>query len=809
MKKGKHSYQFPFAKLPALRTAILFMAGIIISRSAEASLTLVPVFFFLFLILGILAETILKYFYSANRYALVIFLYLFLIISSGAVRLSMSDYQLRKEKTDITRLFAFEGDHLTVKGKIEKTGITGSGKLSMILIIDKTEIGSHAIWRKKYRIQTYSDKNRDSEKLQTGDMIKAVIRLFPKSERRNPHEFDYSKWLEREGIYLQGSVEKIVSFRSVPEKNIWRKIRNSVFKTISQQYPGDIQPIAKALLTGEKGDLTNEEKVAFSRSGLSHIMAVSGLHVGFIAAPFWIFIPYFWKSRSGKWMGLIIFTSILLLYAGITGFSASVSRASLMAWLLTYSRLFHKMSNSYNLMGVAALILMIINPSQVFDVGFQLSFSAVFIILMIMPGASLLISKKYRYRKIGKFIGIILISAVVQAGLFPLLVYYFGEFSVIGPLANAMVIPLLTAAVPAGTGLLLFSALTGIATGPLTKPVEWIFQWTRQVADYLAQTDVSYISISSEHISPLVFLIWLSGIFFVAMIRIPEVKWKALILVLISLNFWLFIRLTDNVSGSPLRVTVLDVKQGDAIHIETPNGKNFFIDTGRWSPFSNSGDKILVPYLKWLGIGKLDAIFHSHPHSDHIGGTPVLVNTVKIDSIYRSGYQYSSNLFKNTTTMALKKGIGIRELKMGQIVHIDPAIRLYILSPDKRFSFSNPNNHSVVMKLVYGETSFLFTGDAEAEQEKMIAEQYGNWLKSDFLKAAHHGSRTSSSEFFLKFVQPEYAAVSLAFRNLFRHPHKEAVERLFSNNIKVDFTSLSGAAAFESDGRQLKRISWK
>lgn len=778
-------------------------------RFSETSLILIPVLFILFLILSITAETLLKSCYSGNRYTFVIFLYLFLIISCGAVRLSMSDYQLRKEKTDISRLLVFENDHLTVKGKVLKTGITGSGKISLTVLIGETEIGTRATWRKKYRIQLYADKNRNSEKLQPGSMIEAIIRLFPKSERRNPHDFDYSKWLERESIYLQGSVENIVSFRAVPEKNIWRKIRNSVFETISLQYPGDIQPIAKALLTGEKGELSDEEKVAFSRSGLSHIMAVSGLHVGFIAAPFWIFIPYFWNSRSGKWTGLIIFTSVLLLYAGITGFSASVSRASLMAWLLTYSRLFHKMSNSYNLMGAAALTLMIINPNQIFDVGFQLSFSAVFIILMIMPGAALLIPEKYRYRKTGKFIGIILISAVVQAGLFPLLVYYFGEFSVIGPIANAMVIPLLTAAVPVGTALLLFSALTGITAEPLTQPVEWVFEWTRQVAGYLAQTDVSYISISSEYITPLVFLVWLSGIIFVALIRIPEVKWKALILFLIFLNFWFFIRLSDNMSGSRLRVTVLDVNQGDAIHIETPNGKHFFIDTGRWSPFSNSGDKVLVPYLKWSGINKLDAIFHSHPHSDHIGGTPALIQTVEIDSIYRSSYQYSSNLFKNMTAMALSKGIGIRELKMGDIVHIDPAIRLYVLSPDKRFNFSNPNNHSLVLKLVYGETSFLFTGDAESEQEKLVAEQYSDWLKTDFLKTAHHGSRTSSTNLFLKYAEPELATVSLSLRNIFNHPHKEAVERFYMHNIDLNFTSLKGASVIESDGRQLKRISWK
>ncbi len=807
--KGKDSYQFPLAKMPAIRTAILFLAGIIMCRYAGTNSILIPLIFFLILFLGITAEIFLKIHYTGNRYFLALFFYLLLLISAGAVRLSLSDYLTGKEKAEISKLLLFEGDHLTVKGRILERGITGTGRISLIAVIEETVIGNRARWRKKYRIQLYSDKNRDSERLLPGVITEAVIRLFPKSERRNPHDFDYSEWLERKSIYLQGTVEKIVDYRETPGENVWMQIRNSVFKAINRQYPGDVQPIAKALLTGEKGDLSSDEKAAFSRSGLSHIMAVSGLHVGFIAAPFWIFIPYFWTRKSGKWIGLIIFTSILLLYAVITGFSASVSRASLMAWLLTYSRLFHKMSNSFNLMGVAALILMLINPLQVFDVGFQLSFSAVFIILLIMPLAAGIISEKYRYRMRGKLVTIVLISAVVQTGLFPVLVYYFGEFSVIGPLANALVIPLLTVAVPAGTCLLLFSAFTGMSVQPLTLPVEWVFLWIRQVAGYLAQTDVSYITISSEYITPLVFFIWAAAISFIAMIRIPQVKWKALILVLILLNLWSFSLLSKNVSGSRLRVTVLDVDQGDAIHIETPGGNHFFIDTGRWSPFSNSGDKVLVPYLKWSGIDHLNALFHSHPHSDHIGGTPSLITAVKIDSIYRSGYQYSSNLFKNITVVAQNKGIGTREIKMGEVIDIDPAVRLYVLSPDKNFHFSNPNNHSLVLKLVYGETSFLFTGDAESEQEKVIAEQYGGWLKSDFLKAGHHGSRTSSSDFFLKFVQPEYAAVSLAYRNLFSHPHKEAVQRLYSHNIKVDFTSLGGAAVFESDGRQLKRISWK
>ncbi|MGF1669384.1 MAG: DNA internalization-related competence protein ComEC/Rec2 [Balneolaceae bacterium] len=807
--KEENAYQLPFAKIPALKTAALFMTGIAAGKVWDITYLLSVFLFLIILLIWLLFENLYRSKLNNRFYTLALIAYLLFISFAGLLRFQLYQYSVSNEKEEVIKLLPFASEHLRVKGELIETGITGTGRQSILLLVNETVIENKFTWKKKYLVQLYSQEAIEIlNRIKNGDRIEGVIRLYAKSEKRNPHEFDFNEWLERKNIFLQGSLESITHHEKVKKSSIWTSVRSKVQEELENQYSEDIRPVAKALLTGYKKELTNEERLAFSRSGLSHVMAVSGLHVGFIVAPFWIIIPWFWKYKSGKWIGLFILTVLLLMYAGVTGFSVSVCRASLMAWLFTYSRLFHKTANSFNLLGVAALILMWINPSQISDVGFQLSFSAVFIILLIMPIVTNLIPDKFRYGRLGKISSILLISIVVQAGLFPILVFYFGEFSVSGPIANSVVIPFLAAAIPAGTLLLGISSISGVDLNFFVQPVEWIFIWTRFVANHLSQTGISYLAINPENITLLI-MIWISGTAFIASIRISDLRWKFLTVLLILLNIHYLDLFIKKLSPAVIKVTLLDVSQGDAIHVETPYGKHILIDTGRWSPFSNSGDRILIPYLKYNGINRLDAVFLSHPHSDHIGGMPALIQAVPINKIYTSGYEYTSALYKNYRLKAEKKGIQIRGLQMGDIVEIDPSIRIYVLSPEADFTFTNPNNHSIVLKIVYGNTSFLFTGDAEHEQEALVSKRYKEWLKSDFMKIGHHGSRTSSTEILLNYVMPQKAAASLAYRNVFGHPHPEAVTRLQENNIKLGFTSLEGAYILQSDGNQLKRISWK
>lgn len=781
--------------------------GIVFSEKISAGLILSGVIFALLIILWILSETAMKKKDPLLAGASSGFFYLFIIFFTQFVHSELRQKIVELDSYQSGKINLFQWEEVIIEGTVQSTGMSSTGKWVYAVQTVKTVIDQELEWNYPYRARLYKGPDNQQVLLEN-EFIRAVVRIYAYPERRNPHEFDYGNWLMKNGFAAHGEVVEVLSTKNQSRTPGWNKIRRIVQDSADQIFSEGHSTIAKALLLGYKKELTDEQKRQFSRAGLSHIMAVSGLHVGFIVAPFWFLIPFIWGSKKGRVLGLCILTVLLLGYAGLTGFSPSVNRASLMAWLLTYGKLFHKIRNSINLTAVAAMILLLINPNQLFEIGFQLSFSAVLIILILMPEVQRLIPVKLRYGAAGGLISIILVSFIVQLGLFPILIYYFGEFSVIGPIANALVVPLLSFTVPAGLLMVLLSPLHVSFFGFIAKIIETPIYWIQWVAEYLGSWQGSYIQISE--LSWIIFVIWLILILLFASLRISNVRWKLLILLLISLNGFVLKYILQSSPYLEMEVTFLDVGQADAVHIRTPGGKEVLIDAGRWSPMSNSGDRVLYPYFEHNQIESLDAILLSHPHADHIGGMPVLMEKMNINVVYQSNFEYDSVLYKTIMKLSEEKNIEVRYPVAGEIIEVDPAIRVFVIGPEPGKPINrNPNNHSLSVKIVYGQTHFLFTGDAEVEQENQMAARYGDFLNSNLYKAGHHGSNTSSSELFMQHVHPEITVASLAFRNVFRHPGRDAINRIHRFSERNKFTSKNGAIRFRSDGNKIQIIDWR
>lgn len=695
-----------------------------------------------------------------------------------------------------------EWEEIQIKGRVLSKSKNSSGKERLNAKINEIEIGSE--W---YPVNFVSRILWDSDsKVDLGDVIEVKGTVIPISELRNPSAFNYKTFLSKQGIHSQIRADSVTSVTNSNEFFDWISIRKKALLLVDNNFNEVTSPIAKALLLGYKNELEGDTRQAFARAGLSHIMAVSGLHVGLVIAPFWLIIPFFWTRKHGTKIGLALLILILFFYAGITGFSAPVLRASVMAILLTYGKLFSKSADSINLMGIAALVILIFDPNQLFEIGFQLSFSAVLIILLILPVIQSKIPYWVRIKWYGTPVMVIVISLVVQFGLYPLQAYYFGEVSIISPIANALFVPFLGIVVPLSL-LTLIIALFAPSIGFVINYPSLLF--LELLNDFVSfSSSLSWAWLEVRKPSGFIFLFWSLFVLMIGSWRNPSIKWKLMICSLSALVLIQGTQVVQSFQPPKLRIIVFDVGQGDASLVQTPSGKNFLIDAGTWSPGSNSGEQILLPYFKENNITKIDAVFLSHPHADHIGGIIDLINNIDIDTIYNSGYKYDSKLYQNYLQLAESKQIPVVSLRSGININLDPELLILTLGPEGSVYNTDPNQHSLILNIIYGENEFLFTGDAGEDQERRVVENYNDLLDTDFLKVGHHGSRTSSELFFLDKVTPEISVVSVAKNNRFKHPHPEAMDRLISTQSEIYLTSRHKALIFESDGISIKRITW-
>lgn len=245
-----------------------------------------------------------------------------------------------------------------------------------------------------------------------------------------------------------------------------------------------------------------------------------------------------------------------------------------------------------------------------------------------------------------------------------------------------------------------------------------------------------------------------------------------------------------------LTVSYIDVGQGDSIFIQTPSGKTMLIDAG----VPEMGSRV-VDYIRSRGVNKIDILVGTHPHADHIGGIPAVIENFQIGKFYMPKVITTTNTFEDVLKAAKAKGLSINVAKAGVVLDLGNEVKAQMLAPNSSH-YDDLNNYSAVIKITYKNTAFLFTGDAEKEsEEEMLSRGYD--LKADVLKVGHHGSSSATTWAFLKAVSPKYAVISVGKGNDYGHPHKETMEKLKSLGITVYRTDECGTVVAVSDGRTI------
>ncbi len=255
----------------------------------------------------------------------------------------------------------------------------------------------------------------------------------------------------------------------------------------------------------------------------------------------------------------------------------------------------------------------------------------------------------------------------------------------------------------------------------------------------------------------------------------------------------------------PLRVIVIDVRQGDATLVISPEGKTMLLDAGqmgsRYSPY-DAGRDTIIPLMKSLGLDRVDVLVVTHPHADHIGGVPAIMEEFPVGVIYDSGYPHTISAYERMLELAREREIPVKVPIAGDLIPFGDKVTVQVLGPTlplERRSFMGINNQSVVVRVEYGDFSFLNTGDAEHELEGMMVSS-GSRLKSTVLNTGHHGSKTSTGPEFFAMVNPEVAVISAGKRNRFSHPDWEVMDRLRKAGTRVMRTDYHGHIIFTSDG---------
>jgi competence protein ComEC len=661
---------------------------------------------------------------------------------------------------------------------------------------------------------------RDTLNFSYGDAIQFSAMLEEPQETRNPGEVSYRDYLALNNVYgvmrVRGFHAITVIGRRTPDWLFDRCVfpaRHFVAHAIYSASTGDEGRYLAGLLLGDRSDLSKEIQQAFANTGTIHVLAVSGSHVVVIVAAIYALFGILRIPSRPKICATI---AAIFFYMLLTGAAPSVVRATLMTAVVLGGKLLQRRSSVYNCLGASAMLMFLYDPKQVFDVGFQLSFAAVFSMVFFYPRMTAWTSVIPRTTRIGRAAlaaaELTAVSAAAQIGTIPFTAYYFEKVSLISLFANLFVVPLAGLNITIGFVSILFSAVSS-----------WIGSCFTEVNIVLAHCVLGVVKASNQIPFAIVHtatfgagdtLMYAVTAAMVFNLSRPAVFRRLFLMLFFAIDCLL---IANAVSSSPrlMRVTFFDVGQGDAALVEFPGDRSLLIDAGPRSPVYDAGEKVLAPGLRRLHVNRLSALLITHPHDDHIGGMPAVLSEIGAERVIVSSVPELKAVMQKDTAFGMPGTM--QQARMGGMLMVHSDARIYVLSPqpaearatDSAGSSAALNDSSVVIRICYGRISFLFMGDAERGTERVIIDRFGDFLHSSVIKIGHHGSGTSSSDELLRAAAPEEAVISVGRFNAFRHPSPVTLRRLRQQGVTIHRTDREGAVVFETDGTQIRRSRWR
>ena len=613
---------------------------------------------------------------------------------------------------------------------------------------------------------------------------------------RNPGGFDYPAHLRREGILLVGHARADRLTALTSDAPPWRvSVKRWAVDLIAARLPETSAALLAGLLLGERSTLPPASDEAFRRAGVYHILAVSGFNVALLAGAVFGGLAICGIPRRAV---AVVAAAVLVGFALVVGGQPSVLRATVMGLLLLAALLLERQSQLPNALALATLGLLLWRPGDLWEPGFQLSFAATAGIVYLAPW----LTERLTARGTPSWLAAaIAVSVGAQAAVTPLMTAHFNQLSLIGVAANLAVVPLAAVATTLGMVALLAELLPG-PLGSLLFECLWLVLLTlRAVVALAAALPAAMIHLPAP--TPAAAVAWYGAALLapaVAGSRRRRALLGALLLTVATLSAWPWLRPTERM----LRVTFLDVGQGDAILVEMPDGPRLLVDGGPGGAGRlDVGERVLAPFLWNRPLGRLDVVALSHWDADHSGGLAAVLARFPVGELWESGRGPGG---APETVAALSRArVPRRVLTAGQRLWLGHAV-LTVLGPAPGPPQA-ANDESLVLRLDWRGFSLLLPGDLGARGETLMLER-GGPLHVLALKVAHHGSRSSTGEPFLAAARPRVAVISVGARNPFRHPSPEALARLEAAGARVYRTDHDGAVVLETDGTMLRVTAW-
>ncbi|MBS4030151.1 MAG: DNA internalization-related competence protein ComEC/Rec2 [Clostridiales bacterium] len=775
--------------LPLVSAA--FIAGIALARVTALSLPWQ-------LLLAVLAVSVALFLFVRKQSALIPILIVFIMLGMFSLRTA--------ERFIHAPLAPYLGKEVSVTGHVHQVESVTVESASFLFRVESVSGPDYEGKPLHALLRIYLWRPPAEVSLRYGQRLQLSGLLSEPSGLTTPGGFDYASYLETQGV---GAVMSPRGSDSIvlPGHGGSKLLRTAEFARIHirnvlvRHLPGREASLAEGLLLGTWQQMPEETVSAYRTLGIAHLLAVSGLHVGFISAFIMFIVLRLFRGKETS-AGLMLVLLFIGGYVILTGGRPPVWRAALMMCMALAARRLGRETEGLQGLAVATLLLLFVRPHWLFSLSFQFSFMATAGILFLAPRLQPLFSR------FPFLAGPLAVTLAAQFAVLPLQVTRFSSIPLLALPVNLFCVPLVGVSMVLGMA----GIIAGFIAVPLAAPFYLAALPLLTVLDIVprvtAQLPVAAITVFTVH--PLFWALYFSlpaFLFPEVRRRITPLRSAIAVLLIFNMLIWWNV---PGTAGGRLQVTFLDVGQGLSVFMQTPEGVSVLVDGGNGGSF-NMGERVVIPFLRRNRTQSLDVMILTHPHEDHYGGLAAVVDRMPVKTFVSSGETEDSAAFTMLADALLRSSVHTTVIKAGDRIVLGDSVFIDVLSPPKRkfqYTVDDVNNNSLVLHVTYKDFTILITGDAEREALTWLVKEKPSMLQSSLLQVPHHGSRNALFPQFLETAGFKAAVIPVG-KNNFGHPHQETLDLLARYGVAAFRTDEHGSVTVVSDGQSIQITPFK